>query len=123
MRTTIDAAGRIVVPKVLRDEPGLAPGQGLEIRRDGRLDIQVAPRSIQLEKRGKGIVAIPGAEFPSLTADRVRETLERVRPVKAADTSLVVAAFASWHGHHESARRLPDTVLRLADSARSKHAR
>jgi predicted nucleic acid-binding protein len=35
--------------------------------------------------------------------------------VKAADTSLVVAAFASWHEKHEAARRALDGGLRLAE--------
>ena len=35
--------------------------------------------------------------------------------MKAADTSLVVAAFASWHESHEAARRVLDGGLRLID--------
>ena len=35
--------------------------------------------------------------------------------MKAADTSLVVAAFASWHESHEAARRALDGGLRLID--------
>src|SRR3989442_803666 len=35
--------------------------------------------------------------------------------VKAADTSVVVAAFASWHDKHESARRALDEGLRLIE--------
>jgi len=35
--------------------------------------------------------------------------------LKAADTSLVVAAFASWHVNHESARRALDGGLRLIE--------
>jgi len=35
--------------------------------------------------------------------------------VKAADTSLVVAAFASWHERHEAARRTLDGGLRLVE--------
>jgi predicted nucleic acid-binding protein len=35
--------------------------------------------------------------------------------VKAADTSLVVAAFASWHEHHEAARRVLDGGVRLIE--------
>jgi predicted nucleic acid-binding protein len=35
--------------------------------------------------------------------------------MKAADTSLVVAAFASWHEHHEPARRALDSGLRLIE--------
>lgn len=33
----------------------------------------------------------------------------------AADTSLVVAAFASWHERHEAARRALDSGLRLVE--------
>ena len=35
--------------------------------------------------------------------------------MKAADTSLVVAAFASWHETHEAARRALDGGLRLPE--------
>jgi predicted nucleic acid-binding protein len=35
--------------------------------------------------------------------------------LKAADTSLVIAAFASWHESHEGARRALDRGLRLID--------
>jgi predicted nucleic acid-binding protein len=35
--------------------------------------------------------------------------------VKAADTSVVVAAFASWHENHDSARRALDGGLRLPE--------
>lgn len=34
MRTTIDRAGRIVIPKVLRDRVGLRPGE-VEVHADG----------------------------------------------------------------------------------------
>lgn len=35
--------------------------------------------------------------------------------MKAADTSLVIAAFASWHEKHDAARRALDGGLRLID--------
>ena len=80
MKATIDAAGRIVVPKPLRQALGLKPGQPLEIRAgDGRLEIEIAATPMTLQKRGKGVVAVPETELPPLTADQVRETLERVR--------------------------------------------
>jgi len=80
MNTTIDAAGRIVVPKSLRDALGLTPGQALEIRTlGGRLEIDIAATPMHLKKRGKGVVAVPDAEVPALTADTVRQTLEQVR--------------------------------------------
>ncbi|MGH8228510.1 MAG: AbrB/MazE/SpoVT family DNA-binding domain-containing protein [Steroidobacteraceae bacterium] len=80
MRTTIDAAGRIVVPKALRRVLDLKPGQVLEIRAgDGRLEIEIAATPMTLQKRGKGVVAIPETELPTLTAAEVRDTLERIR--------------------------------------------
>lgn len=80
MKATLDGAGRIVVPKPLRQALGLKPGQALEIRAgDGRLEIEIAATPMKLQKRGKGVVAVPDVELPTLTADQVRETLERVR--------------------------------------------
>lgn len=80
MRTTIDAAGRIVVPKALRDELGLSGGQEVDVlARDGRLEVEVAPTDLRLERRGRVLVAIPDHPLPPLTSDVVRATLERVR--------------------------------------------
>jgi AbrB family looped-hinge helix DNA binding protein len=80
MRATIDAAGRIVVPKPLRAALGLKPGQPLEIRAsDSGLEIEIVATPMRLKKRGKGVVAVPAGALPKLTADDVRETLERVR--------------------------------------------
>jgi AbrB family looped-hinge helix DNA binding protein len=80
MKSTLDSAGRIVVPKALRDALGLRPGQTLEIRAgDGRLEIDIAATPVRLKKRGKSVVAVPEVELPVLTADQVREALEKVR--------------------------------------------
>lgn len=35
--------------------------------------------------------------------------------MRAADTSVVVAAFASWHEHHQAAREIVDDGVRLID--------
>ena len=80
MRTTIDAAGRIIVPKRLRDEMGVQPGQTLELElRDGRLEVEIAPVEMRLQRRRHGPVAVAEVSLPPLTADIVRQTLERVR--------------------------------------------
>ena len=80
MKVTMDAAGRIVVPKPLRQALGLKPGQPLEIwAGDGCLEIEIAPARMQLKKRGKGLVAVPDTKLPALTAEQVRDTLERGR--------------------------------------------
>ncbi len=80
MRTTIDSAGRIVVPKPLRDELGLHPGQLLELEvTDGRLQVEIPPVDMRLERRRHGPVAVADEKLPTLTAEIVRQTLERTR--------------------------------------------
>ena len=81
MRTTIDSAGRLVIPKALRDELGFSPGRELELAAvDGRLEVEVPPTSMRLEDREGALVAVPEeGELPRLTDDVVRDTLERIR--------------------------------------------
>ncbi len=80
MKTTIDQAGRIVVPKPLRDLIGLKAGQEVEVSAvDGRLEIAVSPTPMQLEDRAGIAVAVPGVDLPELTQEMVRETLEQLR--------------------------------------------
>ena len=80
MRTTIDVAGRVVIPKALRDRLGLTGGQGLEIReRDGVIEIEPMPTAVELQEVGGVRTAVPAEDLPPLTADLVRETLETGR--------------------------------------------
>ncbi|MGV1007694.1 MAG: AbrB/MazE/SpoVT family DNA-binding domain-containing protein [Dermatophilaceae bacterium] len=80
MQTTIDSAGRIVVPKALRDAMRLRPGQTVDIVfADGRLQIDVAATSIRLEETESLPVAVPDAPVSPLDATVVRDTLESTR--------------------------------------------
>ncbi len=80
MKTTIDTAGRIVVPKPLRDALGLVGGEALEIEeRDGRLEINAEPTPVRLVQRGRHWVAEADRQLPPLTGELVRNTLEQVR--------------------------------------------
>ena len=68
MKTTIDSAGRIVVPKPLRESLGWGSGREVEVReRDGRLEIEAVPTPMTLKQRGKVRVAVPAKELPPLT--------------------------------------------------------
>jgi AbrB family looped-hinge helix DNA binding protein len=80
MVTTIDAAGRIVVPKRLREEMGLTPGQQLELSVvDGRLEVEHPTTPMRLEKHRGRLVAVADRPMPELTSELVRETLEQIR--------------------------------------------
>lgn len=80
MKIAIDAAGRIIIPKPMREALGLKPGQALEIRAgEGRLEIEVAPTAMRLKISGAGVAAVPERRLPALTAEQVRDTLERTR--------------------------------------------
>lgn len=80
MKSTIDGAGRIVIPKALRERLGLTGGETLEIReRDGRIEIEPAPTPMSLVERGGTSAAVPDEDLPPLTDDMVRATLERTR--------------------------------------------
>ena len=80
MKVALDPTGRLVIPKSLRQALGLKPGQALEIcAAEGRLEIEIAHTPMRLKKRGKGVVAVPEADLPALTAQQVRDVLERVR--------------------------------------------
>jgi AbrB family looped-hinge helix DNA binding protein len=80
MQTTIDRAGRIVVPKSLRDELHLEGGTALEIRvNNGRLEIEPLPTPMRLVRRGKGLVATTEKHLPPIDADDVRAVVESLR--------------------------------------------
>ena len=80
MKAAIDAAGRVVIPKELRERLGIGRGRVVQIReRDGRIEIEPAATPMSLVRRGGGRVAVPEEKLPPLTDDIVRETLERTR--------------------------------------------
>ena len=62
MRTTIDKAGRVVIPAALRERAGLVPGSELEITEDdfGLRLARTAPGP-RLVKVGRRLVARPTA--------------------------------------------------------------
>lgn len=80
MRTTIDKAGRLVIPAAIRDRAGLAPGTTLEITVDDtgvRLE-RVAPGP-RLVRIGKRLVARPTAPADERPAVDVAALIEDER--------------------------------------------
>jgi AbrB family looped-hinge helix DNA binding protein len=80
MKTTIDAAGRVVIPSRLRREAGLTAGMLLDVRlENGRIEIEPAPLEVNLERRGRLLVAVPQQGVPVLTAETVEQTRQAVQ--------------------------------------------
>jgi AbrB family looped-hinge helix DNA binding protein len=80
MKTTIDKAGRVVIPAAIRERAGLSPGAELEIIEDElgiRLE-RVAPGP-RLVKIGKRLVARPTAGAAARPAIDIAALIEEER--------------------------------------------
>jgi AbrB family looped-hinge helix DNA binding protein len=69
MRSTIDRAGRLVIPKVLRDSIGLVPGE-VEITVDGA-GLHIAPLAEDGLEDEDGLLVIPATDI-EISDDLVR---------------------------------------------------
>lgn len=77
VRTTIDGAGRLVVPKPIREQAGISPGDVLNVAyRDGRIEIEPAPRDVHITESAGFRIAEPSGPYETLTQATVRRTLD-----------------------------------------------
>jgi AbrB family looped-hinge helix DNA binding protein len=80
MRTTIDRAGRVVIPASLRERAGLRPGTEIEVMLDEtgvRLErVAPAPRIVKV---GRRLVARPTASRPTRPVVDVAALIEDER--------------------------------------------
>jgi AbrB family looped-hinge helix DNA binding protein len=80
MQVTMDSTGRLIVPESIREQAEILPGVPLEIRvRDGRIEIEPAPRDVRLVRKGRLTVAVPVVPSPPLTAEIIERVLDDVR--------------------------------------------
>jgi AbrB family looped-hinge helix DNA binding protein len=81
MLTTIDGAGRLVVPKALRDRLGLQGGDAVEVSEEaGAIVITRPHRELPLIESDGGILtASPEVDLPPTDPEQVRQWLERLR--------------------------------------------
>ena len=80
MKTTIDKAGRVVIPAAIRDRAGLKPGAELEVIVD---DIAIhlvrsGPEPV-LSRKGKRLIAKPSANPQDLPAVDLAAMVEEER--------------------------------------------
>jgi len=77
MRTTIDRAGRLVIPRSLRDRIGLAHGGEVELELDGAA-VRIEPVAGGRLKDEDGLLVIPATGNP-VTVAAVRELIDADR--------------------------------------------
>ena len=86
MNATIDKAGRLVVPKAIREAAQLEPGTQVRFRVvSGKVEIEPVPLEVTLERRGRFVVAVPSGARTTLEASVVDETIAEVRGGIGAD--------------------------------------
>jgi AbrB family looped-hinge helix DNA binding protein len=80
MRTTIDRAGRVVIPQAVRRRLGLDAGTAFEIEEvDGTVVLRPESRiTVEMAEDGLPIVRTPEGGAP-VTAEDIRRVLEDVR--------------------------------------------
>ncbi|MBL8142559.1 MAG: AbrB/MazE/SpoVT family DNA-binding domain-containing protein [Acidobacteria bacterium] len=83
MTVTMDAAGRLVIPREIRREAALEPGVPLEVRwRDGVIELEPQSLPVSLERRGRLLVATPRepvARLSTASVERTRRDIARSR--------------------------------------------
>ena len=80
MITTMDHAGRLVIPSGIRREAALEPGTPLEVRwHEGRIEIEPQSLPVKLEREGRLLVAKPAALIAPLRTESVERTRRQLR--------------------------------------------
>lgn len=75
--TTIDSAGRVVVPKRLREALGLRAGTRLGVsERNGAIILEPESVPMRLVGKGRRVAVEPAEPLPTLTVVDVRAILE-----------------------------------------------
>lgn len=80
MRVTVDKAGRIVIPKALRDQLRLTPGAELDARVEGGqlIATPIGPEVILVEENGR-LVATTSEPTPVMAHDEVLRLIDEDR--------------------------------------------
>jgi AbrB family looped-hinge helix DNA binding protein len=78
MRATIDKAGRLVIPRPLRDRIGLAHGGEVELELDGAA-VRIEPVAGSELREVGGLLVIPATGTPIVTTAAVQELIDADR--------------------------------------------
>jgi AbrB family looped-hinge helix DNA binding protein len=79
MKATLDASGRLVIPKEIRRLAGLRPGMSLDVRwQDGRIEIEPVAAPVRLVQKGRFLVAVHDPAVGEITAELVEATRQAI---------------------------------------------
>lgn len=80
MKTTMDRAGRIVIPHAIRAATGLENGGEVEVEeRNGVVEIKPAYAKVRIVQRGKVWVAEFEEDVPPLSLEQVNAVRDELR--------------------------------------------
>lgn len=80
MRVAIDAVGRLVIPKPLRDELGVSGATEVELSAaDGRLELTVPDVPARVEDRNGAPIIATDEPMAPITVEDTRAAIDRVR--------------------------------------------
>ncbi len=80
MKTTIDGAGRVIVPKKIREAAQLQAGSELEVRiENGVIQLEPIARPVKFKVKGHLLVATRPEGSGTLTGEMVEATRESIR--------------------------------------------
>ena len=77
MKTTIDRAGRIVIPKSLRDQVGITAGEVVVTTDGAALRIEPVSRDDLVEENGHLIIPASGTPIDAATITALRDADQR----------------------------------------------
>jgi AbrB family looped-hinge helix DNA binding protein len=80
MIVTMDNAGRLVIPKAIREEAEIEPGTPLDIEvDDGVIKIEPRAREVTLVRKGRWLIARRNRQGPPLTNEDVNRVIDKIR--------------------------------------------
>lgn len=80
MKTTIDSAGRVVIPKEIRKAAGIEGGAEVEIEeRDGAIEIKPVYAKVKIVRHGRISVIEFEDDVPPLTLEQVNAVRDELR--------------------------------------------
>ena len=77
MKTTIDKAGRLVIPKNLREQLGLVPGEVMVSADGGALRVEPTSRDDLVEENGRLVIPASGMVVDDAMIDAMRDADRR----------------------------------------------